>query len=154
MMKPYMGYPALNGAMAGFAAEASLHALRLICSGLFDEYPDLKIMLGHLGEAIPFWLWRMDKHGPNTFDDPKFKKLQRQPSEYFRDNFLVTTSGMLWSPALKFVISVLGADKVLFGTDYPPESAKDAVDFIKSAPISQANRNKICHSNAERLLGL
>lgn len=155
MIKPYLGYPALSGAMLGFAAETSLHAIRLICSGLFDKYPKLKIMLGHMGEAIPFWLWRMDKHGPNTFaSSPDFKNLKRLPSEYFRDNFYVTTSGMLWHPVLKFVKSVLGPDRILFGTDYPPESSKEAVEFIESAPISKQDRNKICHVNAERLLDL
>jgi len=97
----------------------------------------------------------MDKHGPNTFtDDPNFKKLQKQPSEYFLDNFCVTTSGMLWYPVLKFVKSVLGPERIFFGTDYPPEPCKEAIAFIESAPMSKADKNKIYHLNAERLLGL
>ena len=158
MIKPYLAYPGLASAMAGFAAEASLHAMRLICSGVFDQYPDLKIILGHLGEALPFWLWRLDSRLQEEKGDPAsaefYKYLKKNPSQYFKDNFYVTTSGMFWSPVLEFVCSVLGAEKVLFAIDYPYESSKAAVDFMDTSSISDTDKEKICHLNAERLLKL
>ena len=96
MLKMFIPYTELASAMWGFGADASLHAMRLICSGLFDAFPNLKIILGHLGEGIPFWLWRIDNIWLRT---PNANKLNKKPSEYFKDNFLVTTSGMFWVPA-------------------------------------------------------
>jgi len=152
MMKPFTGYPMLDSAMWGFSAEAGLHAMRLICSGLFDELPRLKIVLGHLGETIPFMLARID----NRWSVAPFPKtLKKLPGQYFKDNFVVTTSGMNEDPAaLLFTISVLGADSIMFAVDYPMESADDAVRFIDSVPISDKDREKICHLNAERLFSL
>lgn len=158
MIKPYLAYPGLASAMAGFAAEASLHAMRLICSGVFDKYPDLKIILGHLGEALPFWLWRLDSRLQEEKGDPAsasfYEYLKKNPSQYFKENFYVTTSGMFWEPVLKFVCSVLGADRVLFAVDYPYESSKIASQFIESAKIDDGDKAKICHLNAEKLLKL
>jgi 2,3-dihydroxybenzoate decarboxylase len=152
MIKPYLTYPALANAMWGFAAEASLHAVRLICSGLFDRYPGLKVILGHLGEAIPFWLWRLDNHWEK--EGRRSLPAQKKPSDYFNHNFFVTTSGMSWSPALQFVSSVLGFDKILFAADYPFESMKEAVQFMDHAPISDSEREKIYYLNAQKLLAL
>lgn len=158
MSAPYMTYPILSMATWGFAALTGLQAMRLICSGAFDKYPSLKIMLGHLGEGIPYFLWRIDKHWLEDRQiagkDAPGNRLQKKPSEYFKENFYVTTSGMLWPPVLQFVISALGADRILFATDYPPESALEAAQFIESVPISESDREKICHLNAEKLLRL
>jgi 2,3-dihydroxybenzoate decarboxylase len=159
MIKPYLAYPGLASAMLGFAAEASLHAMRLILSGVFDKFPGLKIILGHLGEALPFWLWRIDSRWKEEQEaDPAsaayYKNYQKSPAQCFRDNFYVTTSGMYWHPVLQFVCSVLGADKIMFATDYPYESTEEAVRFIKSMPIRNEDREKICHLNAEKLLRL
>lgn len=147
MIKPYTTYPPLMGSVLGFSHDASLHAMRLIASGLFDEFPKLKIILGHLGEALPFWLVRIDHHW--RAKEPKMK-----PSEYFRKNFLVTTSGMYWKPPFMCVLEILGADNILFADDYPYESIETAVNFIESLPISTIDREKIFHLNAERVLGL
>jgi len=140
MLKPYLGYPGLASAILGFAADASLHAMRLILSGVFDQYPNLKIILGHMGEALPFWLWRMDsrideecKH--NEAAARYYSGFKKKPSQYFKENFYVTTSGMFWHPPLKFVCEVLGADRIMFATDYPYESGKEAVEFLMTAPI-------------------
>ena len=159
MIKPYLAYPGLATAMSGFAAEASLHAMRLICSGVFDIYPGLKIILGHLGEALPFWLWRLDsRFQEEKASDPAsaeaYKNLQKNPSQYFKDNFFVTTSGMFWEPVLTFTCSVLGIDKVLFAVDYPYESIKEAVEFIDSIPMGDNDKEQVCHLNAEKLLRL
>lgn len=158
MSKPYNTYPILSYAMWGFAAATGLHAMRLICSGVFDKYPGLKVMLGHLGEGIPFWLWRMDKHwisdrGLLAKDSPGLD-LKKKPSQYFKENFYVTTSGMYWEPVFSFVNSVLGPDRILFAADYPPESALEASQFIDSIPLNDGDKEKVFHLNAEHLLKL
>lgn len=152
MLKPYADYGyALAGAALGFGAETALHAMRLILSGVFDRYPRLKIILGHLGEALPFWLDRLDRkaitHGIKV-------KLDKKPSDYIRDNFMVTFSGMFYMPAFLCVYLALGAENILFASDYPFEPLKDAIDFIKHLPISDHDKNKICKGNAERLFKL
>jgi 5-carboxyvanillate decarboxylase len=159
MLKPYLAYPGLASAMAGFGAEAQLHAMRLICSGVFDHYPDLKIILGHLGESIPFWLWRID----SRFLEEKqsdmasaeiYKDLQKSPSQYFRENFYVTTSGMFWEPVIQFVALVLGTDRILFAADYPFEDPAEAVEAVVTTQISVMDKEKIFHGNAEHILRL
>ncbi|MFC1945709.1 amidohydrolase family protein [Chloroflexota bacterium] len=151
MVKPYLAYPGLSQAMLGFGAEVSLHAMRLMCGGVFDKYPRLKIILGHMGEALPFWMWRIDNKWQSG---PMGKRRERLPSQYLKDNFYVTTSGMFWPPVLQFVNEVLGADRIMFATDFPHESTPQAVSFIKEASIGDADREKITHRNAEQILGL
>lgn len=152
MIMPYTGYPMLDSAMWGFTAETSLHAMRLILSGLFDELPNLKIVVGHLGETIPYLLARIDNRWSIA---PFEKKLKKLPGRYFKDNFLVTTSGMNEDPAaLILAISVLGADNIMFAVDYPMEDTAAAVHFIDNAPIGEKDREKICHVNAERVFSL
>ena len=151
MIKPYLAYPRLHTAMLGFAAEVSLHAVRLICGGVFDQFPKLTIILGHLGEALPYWFWRMD----NMWQMRAFpNRPKRLPSEYFQDNFYITTSGMFWQPPLLCACMAMGADRILFAVDYPIESNEKAVQFIETASISQHDKEKICHLNVEKLLGL
>jgi 2,3-dihydroxybenzoate decarboxylase len=159
MIKPYLAYPGLASAMLGFAAESSLHAMRLILSGVFDKFSGLKIILGHLGEALPFWLWRIDSRWEEEKKgDPSsaayYKNYQKSPAQCFRDNFYVTISGMFWEPVLQFVCSVLGSDKVMFATDYPYESSKLAAQFMESVQLNNADKEKICHRNAEALFKL
>ncbi len=162
MVKPYLTYPILSRSMWGFAADAGLHAMRLICGGIFEKYPRLQIILGHLGENIPFQLWRLDNRWLNEKGgreghfgtDISAKLMKKNPSQYFKEHFYVTTSGMFWPPALQLVLSAVGADRILFAVDYSAESNKVAAEFIESVPISESDREKICHLNAERLLRL
>ncbi len=159
MIKPYLAYPGLASAMLGFSAEASLHAMRLILSGVFDKYPNLKIILGHLGEAIPYWLWRIDSRWREEKEaDPSsaayYKNFRKSPAQCFRDNFYVTMSGMYWQPVLQFACSVLGAHRIMFATDYPYESSGEAAQFMESVELNRADKEKICHLNAEKLLRL
>ena len=151
MSKPYLTYPALATAMCGFGAEVSLHALRLILSGLFDEHPELKIILGHLGEALPFWLWRLDNRWLRA---PGGMNIKKKPSQYIKDNFFITTSGNFSVSAFFCAYSELGADRILFAVDYPMESNKEAVQFMETLQISDSDKEKICHLNAERLFEL
>ncbi len=144
--KTYADYGyGLAGAALGFGAETSLHAMRLIMSGVFDRYPTLKIILGHLGEALPFWLDRLDrqstKHGVKV-------KLQRKVSEYIKDNFIMTFSGMFFTPAFFCVYLALGADNILFASDYPLEPMRDATEFVERLPICDGDKEKICFGNA------
>jgi len=150
MAKPYLTYPVLATAMSGFGAEVSIHALRLIVSGLFDEYPGLKIILGHLGEALPFWLWRLD----DRWLKMKGMNMKKRPSQYIKENFFVTISGNFSVPAFLCSYLELGAEKILFAVDYPFESNKEAVEFMETVPVSDSDKEKVCHSNAEKLFDL
>jgi predicted TIM-barrel fold metal-dependent hydrolase len=151
MIEPHLGYPMLDSAMWGFGSETGLHAMRLICSGVFDEYENLKIVLGHLGEAIPFWMWRIENFWKIT---PISKSLKKTPSQYFRDNFAVSTSGMFSGPVLEYVMKVVGVDNIMFAVDYPFESPETAVKFISEFQMPRKDRENICHKNAERIFSL
>jgi predicted TIM-barrel fold metal-dependent hydrolase len=83
-----------------------------------------------------------------------YKNYKKSPAQCFRENFYVTISGMFWQPALQFVSSVLGSDRIMFATDYPYESSKVAADFMESVQIDEADRRNICYANAESILGL
>jgi 5-carboxyvanillate decarboxylase len=117
--------------------------MRLIVNGVFDAFPDLTIVLGHMGEALPFWMYRMDYMWRGT--------LQRKPSEYLAHNFVVTTSGVNFHPTLQYCHAVLGADRIMFAVDYPYQDTTEAVEFMTSAPLPDEDVNKIAHRNAERL---
>lgn len=153
MARPYRTYH-LEHAIWGYAAETGLHAIRLIVGGVFDELPDLTIVLGHMGENIPWSLYRLDwmhGHARVAMDRPKLKQ---RPSDYFRQNFYITTSGVNWDPPLLYAISVLGADRVMFAVDYPYQETLEAVKFMNDAPISEADRALIFHRNAEKVFNL
>jgi 5-carboxyvanillate decarboxylase len=141
----------LDSAQWGYGIETSTHAVRMIVGGVFDRFPKLKICLGHMGEAVHFWAWRLDymnKNAQNRFSAPKLKLT---PSEYFKRNFVITTSGVESHMALDFSIKALGADNVLWAIDYPYQPSAPAVAFMDSAPISDADKQKIYHGNAERV---
>lgn len=153
MIEPFSKY-GMMGALWGFGADASLHAVRLILGGVFDAFPTLKIVLGHLGEGLAFWLGRLDNRYSNIKRrglSPLGEGLKRLPSEYFLTNFHVTTSGMMTNPPLEFCLSMFGEDRIMFAVDYPYERTEEAVDFIRAAPLSAEARRKIAHANAEAL---
>lgn len=156
MIKAFIDYPTLVGSMFGFACETGLHAMRLICSGVFDKYPGLIIILGHLGEALPHWMWRLDsRYRREGFaSDPVASKLKKRPSQYIKDNFMVTTSGMFWEPPFLSTYLALGAERIMFAVDHPLESSKEAVAFMDALSICDIDKEKIYHGNIERLLGL
>ncbi len=152
-IEPYLDY-GLYFAGWGFAVETSLHAMRLIMAGVFDEFPDLKIILGHMGEGIPFWLDRIDNRYLLQVNIGALDRMEKLPSEYFMDNFVITTSGMTYAPPLKLSNEVLGAERILFAADYPYETLSEAVEFMDSAPVSEADRHRIYHANAEALFDI
>ncbi len=154
MLKPYAkyGFP-LAGPPLGFGAETSLHAVRLIYSGLFDKYPGLKIVLGHLGEGLPFWLYRIDFYWLKPWVAGELRpKIQHKPSYYINNNFLFTSSGMHFLPAFVCAYMALGADMIAFGADHPFETSKESLESLGTLPICEADREKFFHVNAEKLL--
>jgi gamma-resorcylate decarboxylase len=146
----YDGHPWLVGSPWGFADETAIHALRLMGCGLFDEFPKLQIVLGHLGERIPYDLWRLDHRLRNVPDRPA----KRTMAEYFRNNFHITTSGHFSTPSLLQAILTVGADRVLFAVDYPFEDHAQACTWFDTCEIAEADRIKIGRSNAVALFGL
>lgn len=147
------GYPEMHGAVWGWSLDNSTHFLRLLFSGLFDRYPKLTIILGHMGETLPYFAWRLDSRYVLTAQ-AKAKKIQKKPSEYLRSNLIITTTGVCQDSALLCALAEMGDDRVLFSVDYPYEEAKTASEWIDRAPITQEQREKVCHRNAERVLKL
>ena len=149
MAKPYGDY-GMYTAMWGFQAEVSVHCLRMILSGLFERFPKLKIVIGHMGESIPFNLWRCDYiYGVHKGwgDIPGNEK----PSDVFKRNFWITTSGVEHTPALKYCIDVLGPDRVMWAIDYPYQPSKPATDWMNGADISAKDKELVFHGNVERI---
>ena len=147
----------LDGAVYGFAVETGLHLLRIVVAGVFDRFPKLKIVVGHLGEGLPFWLFRLDfMHASMVRANryPGVKPLQKKPSEYFRSNLWVTTSGMQWAPAIQFCISVLGIERVMYAMDYPYQFVPEEVKVTDELPISEAERKMLYQENVERVFRL
>jgi predicted TIM-barrel fold metal-dependent hydrolase len=150
---PYLDY-GLMAAMWGYAADASLHALRIILAGTFDRFPKLQMVLGHLGEHIPFSLPRLDAHHAQT-KAKTAAHLQRRPSEYVREHVIVSTSGMNHAPrSIRFCIDELGPDRVMFAADYPFEDSGPEVAAFAEAQLSSDERAAVSHANAERVFGL
>jgi 2,3-dihydroxybenzoate decarboxylase len=150
-LQAYEGHPWLLGAPWGFAADTALHALRLMGSGLFDRYPKLTILLGHLGEGLPASIWRVDHRIART---PKGIPAKKPFSEYLRTNFLITTSGNFRTPTLVDAITEIGAERILFSVDYPFEDLAEGARWLDSAEISDAQRQKIASENARRIFRL
>ena len=144
----------LDGAIYGFGVETGLHALRLITSGVFDRFPKLQVILGHMGEALPFWAYRLDYMHAATVRSKRYdsvKPLQRKPSDYLRDNFHITCSGMAWHKAIAFTQDVVGEDRVLYAMDYPYQYAIDEVHALDGMDMNPAAKKKFYQSNAETL---
>jgi 5-carboxyvanillate decarboxylase len=141
----------MHAALWSYGVEVSTHAVRLILSGVFDRFPRLKICIGHMGEAVHFWLWRIDFMSRRAQAAGTAPKLKLKPSEYFLRNFVITTSGQESHTALDFSIKQLGADNVLWAIDYPYQPTAPAVAFMDSAPVSDEVREKLYHRNAERV---
>jgi predicted TIM-barrel fold metal-dependent hydrolase len=133
----------------GWHSELGIHALRLILAGVFDRLPNLQIIIGHMGEMLPFMLARID----NTLT-PAAKNLQRKVSDYLLQNFYITNSGFFTDPPLLLALQTFGADRIIFSVDYPYSSNETGRNFLDNAPLSPADKEKISHLNAERLLKL
>ena len=156
MIRPFLER-GLDGAVFGFAVETSLHALRIVVSGAFDRFPRLRIVLGHLGEGLPYWLFRIDfMHGASVRSGryASQPKLQRKASEYLRENFYYTTSGMAWTPPIRYVQDVMGMDRVMYAMDYPYQFVPDEVRVTDDLPIPTEHHRQFYETNAERVFKL
>jgi uncharacterized protein len=141
---------ALAGAAFGFGMEAALCMMRFIFSGTFDRFPGLKVILGHLGETLPFLMRRMDWAYLRPLP-PAFRTLGQAPSEYLKDHVFVTTSGNYYEPAFICTLEAFGIDKILLATDYPYDIATECHKFVEALPLSKSDKEKIYFKNAERL---
>ena len=147
----------LDGAVYGFAVETGLHLLRIVVAGVFDRFPKLKVVVGHLGEGLPFWLFRIDFMHAAMVRAQRYAgvgPLKMKPSDYFKQNIWVTTSGMQWAPAIQFCISVLGIERVMYAMDYPYQFVPDEVKVTDDLPMSDADRKKLYQDNVERVFKL
>ena len=147
----------LDGAIFGFAVETGLHLLRIVVSGVFDRFPNLRIVVGHLGEGLPYWLFRIDfMHERMVAGNryPNVKKLRKRPSEYLKENVYVTTSGMAWEPPILYAQSVLGMERVLYAMDYPYQFVPEEVQVTDNLPISAADKKRLYQTNAEKVFAL
>jgi 2,3-dihydroxybenzoate decarboxylase len=149
MPATYAGRPELMGATWSWTAETAAHTLRLIFGGVFRRFPETKLLLGHMGEALPYLLWRIDQRS-QAFEGGDHSK----PSEIIRNNIAVTTAGVFSDAPLTCAINALGEDSILFSVDHPFESMDEASAWFERAPISDSTRAKISQDNAVRLLKL
>jgi 2,3-dihydroxybenzoate decarboxylase len=147
----YEGHSELLGATWSWTVETATHALRIIGSGVFDAFPKAKLILGHLGEGLPYFLGRFDEGVAMAV---KPRKLKRLFSEYIQQNIFITTSGKYRPEALKCAMIAVSADHVLFAADYPWVTPEEAVEHLERAGLSDSEKEKIYHENAERILRL
>lgn len=148
----YHNHPELWGPVWSWTVETGNHAMRIVFAGVFDRFPNAKLVLGHMGETLPFQLWRFDSRW--EISNRGEMHLELPPSEYFRRNFWCTTAGVCSDEPLRCAIDALGADRVMFSVDYPFERPEEAGKWIDAAPLSAEERVKICRENARSLLGL
>lgn len=147
----YEGHPWFLGPVWGFAAETGIHAMRLMASGMFDKHPNLQIILGHLGEHIPYDLWRIDHRLSKTRGAmPATKPF----GEYFKANFYLTTSGNFSTNTLKCAIAEIGIERILFSVDYPFENTSDATNWFDDMTMDQSDKTRLGRTNAIDLFGL
>jgi len=149
----YEGHPWLMGPTWAFAQETAVHALRLMASGLFDRHPKLRIILGHLGEGLPYSIWRCDNRNAWTKAPPRYPA-KRKLAEYLQENFYLTTSGNFRTQTLVDAMLEVGSDRIMFSTDWPFENVDHAAIWFDACPISEDDRRKIGRTNAARLFKL
>ena len=145
----YAGCPQLTGAVWSWTAETAAHALRLIFNGTFTRYPKIKLVLGHMGETLPFLLWRIDRRTKAFATGPALT-----PSEIIRKNIVITTSGVFSDPPFLCALSAVGDDRILYSVDHPFEIMQEAADWFDKAPISAETREKVSWRNAAQLMAL
>ena len=149
----YQGYEGLVSSPWGFGIETATHSLRLIMSGLFDRFPGLTIILGHLAEGLPFLLPRVEHRLRHTRADLRGRQVKPMMS-YLRENFFITTSGTFRTAGLLDTLLEVGAERVLFSIDYPYEGMQEQCEWFDALPLSDADLQKIGRTNAARLLTL
>jgi 5-carboxyvanillate decarboxylase len=141
----------MDSAMWSYGVEVGTHAVRMMAAGVFDHFPKLKICIGHMGEAIPFWIWRITFMNSRAQEIGRAPKTQLSMKEYLLRNFVITTSGVEDPLALDYAIKCVGIDNVLWAIDYPYQPTRPAVQFMDSAPVTEQQRHQLYHENAERI---
>jgi 2,3-dihydroxybenzoate decarboxylase len=150
----YEGHDWMLGPAWGFAQETAVHSLRLMASGVFDKYPKLQIILGHMGEGLPFNMWRVDNCNAWVHGKRHPYKATQKLAHYFQNNFYITVSGNFRTQALINAMLEIGSDRIMFSTDWPFENIDHAADWFDNCTISEADRIKIGRTNAIRLFKL
>lgn len=150
----YGGFsPAVTGVLAGsgwgWHIETAVHLLRIILGGVFDRHPKLQVVIGHMGEAIPFMLPRMNRNL-----SPEITKLSRPFADYLRQNVHYSFGGFNFTPTFLNLLLEVGVDRIMFSADYPYGSMEEARSFLQHLPVSESDRERIAHGNAERLFKL
>ncbi len=155
-MREIMSGPVAGGPAWAYGVEVGTHILKLISAGVFDRFPKLRIVVGHMGEALPFWLPRIDNRylAMRSTMFGGAKPMQRMPSDYIRENIWVTTSGMNYWPQLRMTLDVLGRDRVMYATDYPFEKQGEAVSFVEAMPLRASEKKMLFEDVAVRVFGL
>ena len=156
MIQPFQE-AGLDGAIYGFGVETGLHLLRIITSGVFDRFPRLQMIVGHMGEALPFWMYRLDYMHEATVQSKRYesvKPLKKRVSDYLRENVYITNSGVAWEPAIKFSQAVLGVDRVLYAMDYPYQYTPAEVPALDNMDMPPQDKKKFFQSNAEKVFNL
>ena len=146
----YHDHNELWGPVWSWTVETATHALRLVFSGTFDRFPGARLVLGHMGEALPYHMSRFDSRW--EISNRGTKSLDHPPSAYFKRNVWITTSGVCADAPLRCAMDMMGTDRVLFSVDYPFERPEEAGAWIEAAPLTSEERRKICHDNAAALL--
>lgn len=156
MIRPFRE-AGLDGAIFGFGVEAGLHLLKIITSGVLDKFPNLKVVAGHLGEALPFWLNRIDYFHATQVKSQRYDAIQplrQRPSEYFQSNIWVTTSGMPWEKEIMFVRDVIGKDRVMYAMDYPYQYDAAEVTAQDNLPMNDTDKKMFFEDTARKVFNL
>jgi 5-carboxyvanillate decarboxylase len=147
----------LDGAVYGFSVETGMHVLRLIFAGVFDRFPRLQVVIGHVGESLPFTLYRIDYMHEASVKSGRYasmKPLKRKPGDYMRENLHYTNSGVAWAPPIRFLQDVVGVDRVMYAMDYPYQYNLEEVAAMDALPIGDADKAAFFEGNARRLFKL
>jgi 5-carboxyvanillate decarboxylase len=147
----------LDGAIYGFGIETGMHAMRIITAGVFDRFPKLRMILGHMGEALPYWAYRLDYMHAATVRSKRYDSVQplaKRPSDYLRENFYITNSGVAWPHAIQFAQAFMGVDRVMYAMDYPYQYVPDEVNMLDDMAISLEDKTRFFQTNAEQVFKL
>jgi 2,3-dihydroxybenzoate decarboxylase len=156
MIQPFVE-AGLDGAIFGFGVETGLHLLRIITAGVFDRFPKLQIIVGHMGEALPYWMYRLDymhSAGIKAARYESMKPLKKKVSDYLKENVYITNSGVAWEPAIKFAQQVIGVDRVMYAMDYPYQYAPQEVVDLDNMDMDIATKKQFYQGVAEKVFKL
>tara|TARA_Y100001970_G_C13970484_1_gene717927 strand:+ start:25 stop:492 length:468 start_codon:yes stop_codon:yes gene_type:complete len=153
MAQIYEGHPWLLGPTWAFGQETAVHSLRLMASGLFDRHPKLQIVLGHMGEGLPYSMWRVDNRNKWVGEERAYPA-EKMLGYYFQNNFYITTSGNFRTQTLIDAMLEIGSDRILFSADWPFENVDHAARWFDNCTISEDDRLKIGRTNSTRLFDI